>query len=420
MNHLPLEPLSLIFECCDAKSLVALSLTSPYLRSCVQINRGLYCQALIEVFFPLSNYSAKNCSVAQLLNRIAGIGDQIDLDDALRTLDDSKTSQTPNSTPEPFHNSRELHNNVLVNPDAQLDSDLYNFTNPIAQHGAALTWLVKEHNWITVYGLSLRSGTLQVLHRQCIDWMQEFEGTLLERNDGWGVGRGHLGYYYMTPDTHIFQEHLWLKKVGGQNGTLRSIMLPVGYSLPGVGVQKLQRHVNNRYSYARLDSRADSAWFLLDWNRSVSLLLFKTEKYSDSIDLHPCESGAVYISSSSGAGSSPLRLYPRVSERAVSWHVSLLPESQPKSFLHTQFGCVVREGEESLYLKHKGSILIVGTVGSASESSTTCWKFTRPFLSKLDSYVKRCFPVWKPGTEDWKVWQLDVSGFFYPCRRRTR
>ncbi|AOW05181.1 hypothetical protein B0I72DRAFT_108031 [Yarrowia lipolytica] len=410
LHKLPLEQLSTVFSFCDARSVVALSLVSPYLRSCVQSNRIVYEHALNDIFFGLTNSTgSRNMSVAQSLNFIASLGHQVDIEQEVNLLAAEKISKT---TIAPFHNDYELHNNVLVNPTATLDNSLYNFTNPITQNDDCLTWLVKDYHYVTLYEMSLRDGFLRVKHRENMENMIDYSGTSVSRSSQMQIGRGHLGHYYATNDTQIFQDQLWIRKK--ENHVIKSIMLPIGYNLPGVGVQKLQSRVNSRYSYCRLDSKDDSAWFLLDWNQAKSFLLFKTDKYSDKIDLHACaETGCVFITSNTSLNT--LKLFPRISEREITWYTAQTNDL-PKSYLSLQYGCVVREGAEVTYLKHKGSILLVGQV----EGTTQCWKFTRPFLSKLDAYVKRCLPVWKADSEEWRDWKMDLSGYFYPQRRRTR
>ncbi|KAG5366717.1 hypothetical protein CJU89_1153 [Yarrowia sp. B02] len=406
LQKLPLEQLSTVFSFCDARSIVALSLVSPYLRSCVQSNRNVYEKALQEVFFGLRD--TNSMTVSQSLNFIASLGNKVDLEHEVNLLAAEKSSQPL----DPFHNDFELHNNVLVNPTATLDNSLYNFTNPITQNHDSLTWLVKDFQFTTVYEMSLRDGFLRVKYREASENMIDYNGTLVSRASELQIGRGHLGHYSAANDTQIFQDQLWIRKK--ENHAIKSIMLPIGYNLPGVGVQKLQIRVNSRYSYCRLDSKDDSAWFLLDWNLAKSFLLFKTDKYSDKIDLHASpETGCVFITSNTSLNT--LKLFPRVSEREVTWYTAQTNDI-PKSYLSLQYGCVVREGSELTYLKHKGSILLVGQV----EGATQCWKFTRPFLSKLDAYVKRYMPVWKVDSEEWRDWSLDLSGYFYPQRRRTR
>ncbi|KAG5371924.1 hypothetical protein CJU90_1992 [Yarrowia sp. C11] len=409
LQKLPLEQLSTVFSFCDAKSIISLSLVSPYLRASVQAYRNVYQAALDEVFFGLTDLSRReNVSVAQSLNFIASLGSSVDLETEVNQL----TSTTPKTTIEPFHNDYELHNNVLVNPTATLDNSLYNFTNPITQNEDSLTWLVKDYHYITVYEMNLRDGYLRVKHRERMDNLIDYCGTLVSQTSTLQIGRGHLGHYSASEDTKIFQDQIWIRKK--ENGVLKSIMLPIGYILPGVGVQKMQIRVNNRYSYCRLDSKDDSAWFLLDWHQAKSFLLLKMEKYSDKIDLHACtETGCVFVTSNLSLKT--LKLFPRVSERHVTWYTAQTNDL-PKSYLSLQYGCVVREGAEVTYLKHKGSILLVGQV----EGVTQCWKFTRPFLSKLDAYVKRYMPVWKDDGDEWKDWKVDISGYFYPQRRRTR
>lgn len=410
LQKLPLGQLSTVVSFCDSRSVVALSLVSPYLRACVQSNRVVYERAFNEVFFGLTHgASSKNMPVAQSLNFIASLGQKVDIEHEVNLLEAETMSK---NTIEPFHNDFELHNNVLVNPTATLDNSLYNFTNPITQNNDCLSWLVKDFRFMTVYEMSLRDGFLRVKHRDSREDMIDHCGTLVSRSSDLIIGRGHLGHYIATNDTQIFQDQLWIRKK--ENSVVKSIMLPIGYTLPGVGVQKLQTRVNNRYSYCRLDSKDDSAWFLLDWSLAKSFLLFKTDKYSDKIDLHACaETGCVFITSNTSLNT--LKLFPRISEREITWYKAQTNDL-PKSHLSVQYGCVVREGSQVTYLKHKGSILLVGRV----EESTQCWKFTRPFLSKLDAYVKRCLPVWKEDSQEWRDWKVDVSGYFYPQRRRTR
>lgn len=410
LQKLPLEQLSTVVSFCDAPSVVALSLVSPYLRACVQSNRVVYERALNEVFFGLTNRAGSgNMSVAQSLNFIASLGKKVDIEHEVGLL---ATETMPKTPIEPLHNDYELHNNVLVNPTANLDNSLYNFTNPITQNNDCLTWLVKDFHFITVYEMSLRDGFLRVKHRDSMDNMADHCGTLVSRTSELLIGRGHLGHYCASNDTQVFQDQLWIRKK--ENHVIKSIMLPIGYNLPGVGVQKLQTRVNDRYSYCRLDSNDDSGWFLLDWSQAKSFLLFKTDKYSDKIDLHACpESGCVFITSNTSLNI--LKLFPRISGREITWYTAQTNDV-PKSYLSVQYGCVVREGSEVTYLKHKGSILLVGQV----EGTTQCWKFTRPFLSKLDAYVKRCLPIWKGDSEEWRDWKMDLSGYFYPQRRRTR
>lgn len=386
-------------------------MVNPYLRSCVQSNRTAYRDALEEVFFPTKgDQTTGNTTIAQSLNFIASLGSEIDIEAEVRKLCEEKVCKTDI---QPFHNEFELHNNVLVNPTANLDNCLYNYTNPITQEGDCLTWLVKDFFFVTVYEMSLRDGILRVKSRESMENMSDHCGTLVSRSSELQIGRGHLGHYSASNDTQIFQDHVWIKKKEGH--VIRSIMLPIGYTLPGVGIQRLQMRVNTRYSYVRLDSKDDSAWFLLDWTLAKSFLLFKTDKYSDKIDVHACpDTGCVFVTSNTSLRA--VKLFPRVSERRVTWYTAQT-NHLPKSFLSLQYGCVVREeGSQVTYLKHKGSILLVGQV----EGVTQCWKFTRPFLSKLDTYVKQRLPVWKGESEEWREWQLDLSGYFFPQRRRTR
>lgn len=428
--NLPAEQLSTVFSFCDPRSLVALSLVSPYLRAAVQSNAMLYKAAFEEVFFAQTKERSAEYkpTIEQQLTFVASLGDKVDVEAAIEEL---RAENDLESILPPFSDHYEVHSNALLAPETQLDNSLCNFTNPATLDGDTITWLVTEENWITVYALSLRDGILRVKGRRSLDQKTEAGGTAVNNTERQvQMVRSLLGVQSMTSDTEIYQEELWLKKVNatvlndaeacdsGSRHAISWIMLPIGYSLPPIGVQRLQIQVNSRYSYCRLDSETHSAWFLLDWERAKSFLLFQTKLMSDQIALHVCQyTGCVYFTSRSSLR--VVKLFPRVSNRQVAWYHVAQTNNLPKSYLSDKYGVVVKEGSERTYLKHKGSILLVGR----HEGKTQCWKYSRPFLTKLDQFVRRHFVSWKNQCEDcqeWKRWKRDLSGYFYPIKKRRR